>query len=247
MIAYRLQVLKHTNMLRLTFLILLLGSASLQLSAHALWIETHPSGKPGKKQFVNVFYGEPTAGAPDRVADWWSDVSNFTLWLIKPDGSREQLVVSPGDDRFSASFTPSLEGLYTLAISHNVSEIAGGVQYQFNATAMVRVGKATASSDYAAAGAELYVFADPASQLRKGRPLEVSCHGSRGPAEAAYVTAYAPTGWAKSFQADASGKGSFVPEWAGTYLIEAGKGEEIRGKTFTSIYRITTLQIHVPR
>lgn len=235
------------EMLKLTILTLLLGAASLQLSAHALWIETKPAGKAGKAHAVNVFYGEPAAGVPDKVADWWSDVSSFTLWLIKADGSREQLKVTRQDDHFSAVFTPSGEGLYTLSISHNVAEIAGGTQYQFNATAMVRVGEAKGLAEYAKESNELYLFADPAGEYRKGRELQVSCHSQEGPSAEAYITAFAPSGWSKSFQADASGKGSFVPEWTGTYLLEAGKGEEVSGKSFKNVYRIATLQVEVPR
>lgn len=234
-------------MLRYVILFLLFGSATLQLSAHALWIETNPTGKPGKEQHVKVFYGEPASGIPDQVTDWWSNVNQFELWLIKPDGTKEQLTLDSRDDHFAASFTPSGAGLYTLSISHDVAELAGGTQYQFNATAIVRVGNASANPDYAAAGAELYLYANPASTFRKGRELAVSCHGPEGPSAEAYLTAFAPSGRSKSFQADASGKGSFVPEWTGTYLIEAGKGEEVTGKPYETIYRITTLRVHVPK
>ncbi|WP_158640484.1 DUF4198 domain-containing protein [Anseongella ginsenosidimutans] len=228
-------------------LLLLLGTASLHLSAHALWIESNSSGKSGKEHTVKVFYGEPAAGVPDKIEDWWSDVSSFTLWLVKPDGSKEQLKVSNQGDHFSAAFTPSADGLYTLSVSHNVAEISGGTLYQFNATALVRVGDALASSDYASGTNELYLYADPAAKSGKGKTLSVSCHSPEGPVAEAYVTAFAPSGWSKSFQADASGKGSFTPEWTGTYLIEAGKGDEVTGKPYENIYRIATLQVAVPR
>lgn len=234
-------------MLRSIILLLLLGTASLQLSAHALWIETSPSGKSGNEHTVKVFYGEPAAGAPDKIADWWSDVSSFTLWLVKPDGSKEQLEVSPQGDHFSAVFTPSGEGLYTLSISHNVADVSGGTQYQFNATAMVQVGDAAASAGYAAESTELYLYADPAGKFRKGKELAVSAHTSDGPAGEAYITAFAPSGWSKSLQADASGETSFIPEWTGTYLLEAGKGEEVSGKSFKNVYRIATLRVHVAK
>lgn len=239
--------IKLYKMLRPIVLILLLGTASLQLSAHALWIETSPEGKSGSEHTVKVFYGEPSAGVPDKIEAWWSDVASFTLWLVKPDGSKQQLEVSAQGDHFAAIFTPSAEGLYTLSISHNVAEIDGGTQYQFNATAMVRIGDATTSSDYAAGVSELYLYVDPAAKLRTGKDLAVSAHSQEGAAGEAYITAFAPSGWSRSFQADASGKGSFVPEWAGTYLLEAGKGEEVTGKPYKNIYRVATLQIAVAR
>src|SRR5690606_35073962 len=225
-------------MIRSTILFLLLGMASLQLSAHALWIEAHPEGTSGKAHTVKVFYGEPAAGVPDKVEEWWSDVAGFTLWLIKPDGSKEQLDATKQDDHFSASFTPSGDGVYTLSISHDVAEISGGTLYQFNATAMVRVGDTSASPDYAAGNNGLYLYADPSASFRTGRELPVSALLPEGAAAEAYLTAFAPTGWSKSFQADASGKGSFVPEWKGVYLLEAGKGEEVTGKDYQNVYRI---------
>lgn len=234
-------------MLKSTILLLLLGTASLQLSAHALWIEAHPEGKPGKAHAVKVFYGEPAAGTPDKIEDWWSDVASFTLWLIKPDGSREQLEVAPQGDHFSAAFTPSGDGIYTLSVSHNVAEISDGTRYQFNATAVVQVGEAGASPDYAAASNELYLYADPSAGFRTGGELPVIAMLADGAAAEAYITAFAPTGWSKSFQADASGKGSFVPEWKGTYLLEAGKGEEVAGQPYKNVYRIATLRVAVPR
>src|SRR3546814_66056 len=235
-------------MLRTTILFLLLGTASLQLSAHALWIEAHPEGKSGKAHTVKVFYGEPSADTPDKIADWWSDVASFSLWLIKPDGSKEQLKTTAQGDHFAATFTPSGDGVYSLSVSHNVAEISGGTLYQFNATALVTVGKGgDVSPEYAAGSNELYLFAEPSASLRTGRELAVSALQSDGPAAESYISAFAPTGWAKSFQADASGKGSFVPEWKGVYLLEAGKGEEVTGKDYENVYRIATLRVAVPR
>src|SRR3546814_12418657 len=127
-------------MLRTTILFLLLGTASLQLSAHALWIEAHPEGKSGKAHTVKVFYGEPSADTPDKNADWWSDVASFSLWLITPDGSKEQLTTTDQGDHLTATFTPSGDGVHSLSVSHMVEEISGGTRNQFNSTAMVTVG-----------------------------------------------------------------------------------------------------------
>ena len=74
---------------------LLLLFASNATFAHALWIETASSGKLGQKHAVKVFYGEFVANERDSVAKWYSDVKDFSLWLVGPDQKKVQLSLTP--------------------------------------------------------------------------------------------------------------------------------------------------------
>ena len=110
---------------------LLLILASNATFAHALWIETASSGKLGQKHAVKVFYGEFVANERDSVAKWYSDVKDFSLWLVGPDQKKVQLSLTPGTNYIETSFTPEQNGGYTLLISHEAKELGGATKYHF--------------------------------------------------------------------------------------------------------------------
>jgi len=75
-----------------TLLTILISLLSLQFaSAHALWIETQTNGKLNQKHTVKVYYGEYAEGLVDPIDKWYSDVKDFDLILIAPDGSKKTL------------------------------------------------------------------------------------------------------------------------------------------------------------
>ncbi|HYH55728.1 MAG TPA: DUF4198 domain-containing protein [Anseongella sp.] len=235
------------NALRSVLTAFLLVAAGTQVFAHALWIETSAQGKSGKEHALKVFYGEPGAGSPDKIADWWSDVGSFSLWLIKPDGSREQLEVSPEGDHFSAVFTPETEGVYLLSVAHAVKEIADGTQYEFNASARVSVGKAAPGSGNPESANVLDLCYDLAVQPKVNRSVRISGLYQQQPAAEGYITVFSPAGWSKQLKADASGSVTFVPEWPGSYIIETGKGEKVSGQPHENLYRIAAIQFEVAK
>src|SRR5690606_22292942 len=100
--------------------------------AHALWIETAPTGKLGKEHQVRIYYGEPAEGVLEQVADWWSDVGSFSLTLHLPDGSSRKLVVTAQSDHYVSTFIPERSGIYALSIAQPVAETFDGHKYQFN-------------------------------------------------------------------------------------------------------------------
>src|SRR5690606_26065531 len=123
----------------LVILFILLNTASLR--GHALYIDTEANGKVAKTQEVKSYYSEFEDRSTEKVADWYSDVANFKLWLIQPDGARKQLSTSANEDHFVSEFTPDQKGNYRLEISHIAEDPGEGTAYQFNAFAEVQVGK----------------------------------------------------------------------------------------------------------
>lgn len=233
------------NKLKTLVLSLLLMFSVNQLFAHALFIKTAANGKKGTAQEVKVFYGEPGDNQPEKLGDWWSDTKEFSLWLINPQGEKEQLKVTPKEDHFVASFTPAADGVYTLSISHTVKQIAGKTQYQFNAAALVSVGKANVGNSALANKADLGVFVDALASLKAGKAITLSSHLKTQPAADVAVSVFAPKGWTKQVKTGADGKTTFIPEWPGAYLLEAAKNEKVQGQEFESIERIATLGIAV--
>lgn len=233
------------NKLKTLVLSLLLMFSVNQLFAHALFIKTAANGKKGTAQEVKVFYGEPGDNQPEKLGDWWSDTKEFSLWLINPQGEKEQLKVTPKEDHFVASFTPAADGVYTLSISHTVKQIAVKTQYQFNAAALVSVGKANVGNSALANKADLGVFVDALASLKAGKAITLSSHLKTQPAADVAVSVFAPKGWTKQVKTGADGKTTFIPEWPGAYLLEAAKNEKVQGQEFESIERIATLGIAV--
>lgn len=233
------------NKLKTLVLSLILMFSVNQLFAHALFIKTAANGKKGTAQEVKIFYGEPGENQPEKLGDWWSDTKEFSLWLINPQGEKEQLKVTPKDDHFVASFTPAADGVYTLSISHTVKQIAGKKQYQFNAAALVSVGKANVGNTALANKADLGVFVDALASLKAGKAITLSSHFKAQPTADVAISVFAPKGWTKQVKTGTDEKTTFIPEWPGTYLLEAGKNEKVAGQAFESIERIATLSIAV--
>lgn len=199
--------------------------ASLQISAHALWIETPAKGKKGQAQTVKVFYGEYAEFNPDRVADWYSDVKDFKLWLISPDGQKHQLETKQFENHFESSFTPAQDGAYTLVVSHEPKDLGGTTKYQFNSSASVLVGAVGKPVDTNPNPFKLAV-----EQGKPGQPVVVKGFFNGAVADKFEATIFSPKGWTKQIKADAEGKVVFVPEWKGTYMIEISRYDKSAGK-----------------
>ncbi|GAB3994165.1 hypothetical protein GCM10028807_31280 [Spirosoma daeguense] len=235
-------------MKRLSILTILLSTLFLgNVYAHALWIETNPVGQKGQKQTVTILYAEPDEN-PEKVADWYSDVKEFELWLIGPDGQKNKLTVTPGQDRFTADFTPEKDGVYTLAVGHGAKDLGGTTKYQFNATAAVTVGKsATAPTNHPN---ELNVAETQFGKAYKvGKPISLAGFFKEKPSEKLHITVSSPSGWNRSIVTNAEGVAEFTPVWPGRYKIEASKTEKTTGeqnsKPYQAVWRCATYVIDV--
>ncbi|MBD2753022.1 DUF4198 domain-containing protein [Spirosoma validum] len=231
-----------------TLFTLLFALASVDIYAHALWLETNPTGKLGQKQTVRIVYSEP-GDKPEKVADWYSDVKSFELWLISPDKQRTKLTTLAGDDAYTAEFTPAKEGIYTLLIGHSAKDLGGTTKYQFNASALVTVGTSHTGNSPVVNSNELTVFTDASKTYKANQPVNLSSLFKSKPAEKIQLTVYSPSGWSKQIHTNAEGVAEFTPLWPGRYLIEASKSEketgEQGGKPYQSVWRCATYAVNV--
>lgn len=234
-------------MKRFSLLILFLLATIIDVYAHALWIQTNSIGKTGQKQTVTILYAEP-GETPEKVADWYSDVSQFDLWLIGPDKQKTKLPVTAVQDHFTAEFTPAQNGVYTLAVGHAAKELGGTTKYQFNATATVSVGKS--STALVAAPNELNITLTQTGKAPKvGQAVSLAGYFKEKPSEKLHVMVSSPSGWNRAIQTNADGIAEFTPLWPGRYWIEASKTEkqtgEQNGKTYQSVWRCATYVLDV--
>ncbi|MCE7066625.1 DUF4198 domain-containing protein [Dyadobacter sp. CY326] len=216
--------------------------------AHALWIETSTTGKAGQKQSVKIIYSEPD-DKPEKLADWYSDVKEFELWLTGPDKQKVKIPVTAGEDHFTAEFTPQKDGVYSLSISKSAKDLGGSTIYQFNAGAIVKVGNSLTGNDAAHNGNEISVFTDAAKDFKANKPLQMTTLLKGKPADKLQVSIASPTGWNRNVSSNASGVAEFTPIWAGTYKLEASATEKTEGdhfgKPYKSIWRCATLLVSV--
>ncbi|OZI07309.1 hypothetical protein BWI93_14835 [Siphonobacter sp. BAB-5385] len=231
--------------LKATLLSLALCLSLSSAFAHALWLQTPAVGKKGQAQTVKISYAEP-GETPEKVADWYSDVKEFSLWLVAPDQTKTKLSVNPADDHFTATFTPTQDGVYTLAVGHEAKELGGTTKYQFNATATVTVGKASGKS---ATPNELTVALAQGKPFKVGKPVSLESVFKNTPSEKIYISVHSPSGWSRQVVTNAQGVAEFTPLWPGTYYVEGSKTEkeqgQLQGKDYKSVWRCATLTFDV--
>lgn len=226
------------------FLSIALIVFSCELYAHALWIETNPSGKKGQPQEVKIFYGEYAEFSPEKIADWYSDVKEFRLWLVSPDGQKTKLNTSPAEDHYTANFTPDKDGVYTLQVSHSAKDLGRTTLYQFNSSATVSVGKNET--------ADIQRNSNPLKfELKSGKvnqPVSIHALFNNAASDKMEVTVFAPGGWTKQLQGK-NGIAEFTPEWKGKYMIEVSRSDEEKGahhgKDYTAIWRCATFLLEI--
>ena len=220
------------------------------LFAHALWIQTSTVGTAGQIQSVKIVYSEPD-DKPEKLADWYSDVKEFELWLTTPDKQKVKLTTIAGEDHFTSEFTPEKDGVYTLSISKAAKDLGGETIYEFNASAVVKVGKSLAGNDAAYNGNIINVFADASKTFKTNQPFNLTTILKGKPTENLHVGVASPSGWNKNISSNSSGIAEFTPIWPGTYKLEVSTSEDATGdhfgKPYKSIWRCATLLVDVAK
>ena len=218
--------------------------------AHALWIQTATNGKAGQKQTIKIVYSEPD-DKPEKLADWYSDVKEFELWVTTPDKKKIKLETVAGEDHFTADFTPETDGVYTLSISKSAKDLGGSTIYQFNASAIVKVGKSLTGNDASFNANEINVFADASKSYKVNQPMILTTFFKDKPTQKLHVAIASPSGWNKNLSSNAQGVAEFTPIWPGTYKVESSTSEEATGehfgKPYKSIWRCATLLVDVTK
>ncbi|MFZ4862333.1 DUF4198 domain-containing protein [Sphingobacterium sp. Mn56C] len=221
------QILKST----LFIVLLLTGKLSF---AHALWVETNAVGVKNQTQTVRVYYGEYATKELEPVDKWYSDVQSFTLWLTTPSKQRIELKKTAGADFFTANFTPTEDGTYSLSVEHAAKDLGGTTKYVFSSLALVNVGKPSEWS----VQAPLAVLVTPAV-YKVGAKVRVAVVAAGKPLADAEVLVMSGEGWTKAFKTDAKGMVTFPALWKGNYVIEASNIIEQDGLWHNNAFKKT--------
>jgi len=215
--------------------------------AHALYIDTQTTGKAGEEQEVKIYYSEFADGTVEKVADWYSDVKDFQLWLIHPDGKKTALETTAHEDHFTAHFTPESKGTYRLEISHTAEDPGENTAYQFNTFAQVYVGKQASELPLTADGPELYLLEKP--QPKKNTKTFVTYFRGQ-PTGGVTATLFLPSGETKEVVSNGDGLVEVELPEKGTYFIEATTYHEneagrTRKAPYEAVWRCATQKIEV--
>lgn len=223
-------------------LLFLLSISAGQLFAHNIWIETSNTGKAGKEHIAKVYLGGYGENERDSTQNWFSNTKGFVLYLIAPNGEKKQIQTKPGPNYFEAAFTPDKEGVYTLAIFHEVAEVYGTTKYQYHAAARIQVGAATTGANNIATANELTI---QTSSKLKTVTVKTEYKG-KSPGKITILVA-SPSGWSKTFETDANGVLTFDTIWPGLYVIEAFYKQDLsgilNGKDFKKVSNTATYSV----
>jgi hypothetical protein len=218
------------------------------VQAHALYIDTKPEGEQGENHIVKVYYSEFADGTVEKVTDWYSNVAEFQLWLVQPNGKRTKLSTTAHEDRYSASFNPDQNGVYRLEISHMAEDPGDGTAYQFNAFAPVVVGKKGKMKPVTEESPEL-VLAEELQQTESSKKtFKIYFKGELK--EGVTATVFLPSGETKKVKSNSDGIIEIMLNEKGIYFLEATTyHEEEPGKTkkasYTSVWRCATQKIEI--
>ncbi len=218
--------------------------------AHYLWIETSASGELGNRQEVKVYFGEYTYGVLEKVdGEGFPKVANFDLWLVAPDGKKENLKVKQKKDHYVAYFTPSQEGTFTVILNNNEIEVIDYTQYDFgifkthyHSTAKVLIGNnKTNTTAQNEKGLAIMQLPSETDQVK----LQIWYQGKPLPKQE--VKIFQADLWEKSLTTDENGMISFSLPWDTKYIVETTLKEEIpgnyNGKDYEFIWHCATFCI----
>ena len=221
------------------FLFGLMFFTAIMSHAHALVIDTKAQAVPGEEQEVKIYYSEFADGTVEKVADWYSNVADFKLWLIHPDGKRTLLPTIEQQDHFTANFTPEEEGAYRLEISHLAEDPGDGTAYQFNAFANVWAGNASAALPVTSENPEL-VLVEEHQPAKDSAVRTFKTYFKAEPREGITATVFMPSGKKKEVTSNSKAVITLNLEEKGAHFIEATTYHENEaGRTQKAPYKAT--------
>ncbi len=230
--------------LKLLFTIIISICTLSLVQAHALWLETQAIGKLNQKHSVKIFYGEYAEQTVDSVKNWYSNVKDFELYLIGPQGQKQKLEKSEKADHFEASFIPTENGTYTLSAIIPAKEAYETMRFEFSAFANVQVGNTALKN-----GTLPFHLQTDELNPKSGSIIQVQLLNQDQIEKDQEVIIMAPNGWTKTLKSDANGKINFKPIASGKYIIEASKTEDKKelweGQNIEKIWKGTTLTLFV--
>jgi len=227
---------------KLSLLLFFLAFNLSNVFSHALWIETASTGKKGQPQEVKIFFGEYEANEPDSTAKWFSNLKEFKLVLIAPNGTTKVLTASPDLHFYKASFTPDQNGTYKLSVVHEVADIYEKGKLMYYAFADVAIGKTKLNTGFPA-NAALTIRPDQ-SVLKVGESSTNQLIYDKKPFTKQKITLVNPERKVIPTETDADGKFIFKPEAKGNYFLEAFTEDKtsgkLNGKDYEKVWHLVT-------
>lgn len=218
--------------------------------AHNMWIETLPKGAKGSKHTAKVFLGGYGENERDSISKWFNNTSKFVLWLTSPDGTKKQLLSVAAGNCYEAIFTPDKEGVYTLSLALELSEVYDNTRYKYYAIAQVMVGTATTGEQNLETSVDLFSKFVTSPKVGYG-PATVLVKYKGNVISQAKVSVGSPELWVKSIETNKDGTFSFEPLWPGVYVLEVFYNEKESGtvgqKNYTSTNNISTYSISISK
>lgn len=238
--------MKYIKIITILIVALLCNFTSVQ--AHALVIETASKGEVGVEQEVKIYYSEFKDGTLEKVSDWYSNVADFKIWLIKPNAERVQLKTKAEDEHFRTVFTPENKGAYRLEISHMAEDPGDKTAYQFNAFAQVNVGEFTNLPVFSTSPDLVLLESNQVSEQSHNKSFRTYFKGE--PKNGVSVAVFYPSGRIEELQTNEKGELEIDFSESGSYFLEATTfDEEEAGKTskasYDSVWRVATQKISI--
>ncbi|MBC5862861.1 DUF4198 domain-containing protein [Flavobacterium turcicum] len=210
---------------------------SVNSFAHFLWIETNTKGKINQKQEVKVFFGEYSYGAIDKVGEeGFEKVKNFTLWAISPNGDKIKLEVTPEATFYKTTFTPKVNGTYTIVLNNNEIDVIDYTQYDFgifkthyHATAKIEVGEKYAET--VSINPEGITIVDVSKKnLKLNDEVVLKILYKNKPVKDNEVVVFLKNQFNQKIKTDENGLVKFTLPFATKYIVETTIKEEVSGK-----------------
>ncbi|QTE22610.1 DUF4198 domain-containing protein [Polaribacter cellanae] len=215
---------------------LVLFLATTPLFAHYIWIETAPVGKQHTEHFIKVRFGEYTYGVLEKTdGDAFKSVSKFTLWVMSPSGKKTPLKVSAKEDFYAASFIPTEDGTYTIALDNKNIKVLDYTKYdygifkgQYHAKAKVVVGNTLSNFNKTnTTGIEIIDLTDQEFSKESTVLLQVLFNGE--PLKENELSVFVADLWSKKLKTDKEGKVTFKLPWETKYIVETIFEEKVPG------------------
>lgn len=192
------------------FLFSVILCCSMQaLFAHAIWIETVNNGKIGQPQEVKVFLGEYADNERDSIQHWFSNMAAFTMYLVTPDGQKEQLTCVPAGKYFTATFTPKVAGAHLLSIDHTVAANYGGSKIHYYALGLVKVNGSLKGIENLQTHTDFALLTNNSKASKLHQPEKVQLSYKKAAPADGDITIQSPEGWAKKIKTDQRGDITF--------------------------------------
>ncbi|MFV9552116.1 DUF4198 domain-containing protein [Algibacter sp. PT7-4] len=237
-------------MKKIFFTIALVTMVTTKSFAHYLWIETNPIGKIGTEQQIKVYFGEYTYGVIEKVnGENYPKVKNFTLWIIDENGKKTTLKTNAFENYYLATFTPTSNGTYTVALNNNNIDVIDYTQYDFgifkthyHSSTKIQVGETTTET---AAVNQTGITIKDVSNNTDEKKLQVLYKNK--PLANNELKVFVADLWTKTLQTDNNGMVSFKRPWKTKYIVETTTKEEVPGiynkKEYQFIWHCATYTI----